>query len=230
MRFSEKVYRRLQALPERSVQEFPADALPPRYRSAAVMLPLWPEEDGGVRVALTRRVDHLPAHRGQVSFPGGSALPEDGSTLATALRETREELGLPPESLQVMGRLDDAWSRYGFHVIPYVGWLERRPEFLPDPNEVAEVLIADLECLLQPGAACLHTWTLSGRERTAQAFRWEGGYVWGLTADILLELLLWVKGEESNRGNLRLENMRKLLEEEMKKRDSGFGTRKADSG
>ncbi len=207
MQFRDQFYTRLQSLSDRNAQQFPQEIFPDKYRCAAVLLPFWPEADGSVRVALTRRSDSLPSHQGQVSFPGGSMRADDESARQTALREAEEELGINPQQVRIMGRLDDAWSRYGFHVVPVVGWLDKRPDFRPDPQEVAEVIIADVETLMRPDASCMHT--LADRE--SQAYRWEGGYVWGLTAEILLELFLWVRGEDSNRRDVRLAWMKRQL-------------------
>jgi 8-oxo-dGTP pyrophosphatase MutT (NUDIX family) len=194
MNFQEHFYSRLACLPDREVQEFSPGELPETYRSAAVLVPLWPEADGSIKVAFTLRADSLPSHKGQVSFPGGGMIPGDNGPEYTALRETREELGIQPDAVGIMGRLDDAWSRFGFHIVPYVGWLREKPEFNPDDNEVAGVIIADVETLMQPDASCIHEFTVAGVRRKSQAFRWKDGYVWGVTADILLELFLWVRG------------------------------------
>ncbi len=127
------------------------------------------------------------------------------------MREADEELGIPAASVTVMGRLDDAWSFQGHHVVPYVGWLEAPPEIRADPGEVAEVIVADMALLGGPDTVRKHRHERAGRIHVSQAFEWEGGYVWGLTADILLELLLWFDGRESNRGELRLARMREHL-------------------
>lgn len=209
MKFHDQFYSRLQALPARNCQQFPQGIFPEKYRTAAVLLVFWPEAGGSVRVALTRRSDRLPSHQGQVSFPGGSMGADDESAVQTALREAQEELGIDPQQVRIMGRLDDAWSRYGFHVVPVVGWLETRPDFKPDPEEVAEVIIADVETLMQPDSSCMRKLP----DRESQAYRWEGGYIWGLTAEILLELFLWIRGEDSNRRDFRLANMRRQLQE-----------------
>jgi 8-oxo-dGTP pyrophosphatase MutT (NUDIX family) len=208
MIFQDHFYSRLSQLPSRDYQQFPAHELPENYRSAAVLLPLWAEPGGIIKIAFTQRTESLPSHKGQMSFPGGSMLPDDPTTESTALRETQEELGINPDQVSIMGRLDDAWSRYGFHIVPYVGWMQSKPEFKPDFNEVAGILIADIETLMQPQCSCIHEFTVKGVTRTSQAFQWEGGYVWGVTADILLELILWVKGEQSNRRDERLQVMR----------------------
>lgn len=209
MKFRDSIYARLQALPERNTRYFPQDIFPSNYRTAAVLLALWPEPDGSVCVVLTRRSVNLSSHQGQVSFPGGSMHAADDSPVQTALREAREELGINPEDVRLMGRLDDAWSRFGFHVIPVVGWLDERPVLIPDPAEVAEVIIADLETLMRPESSCMHVQI----DRESQAYRWDGGYVWGLTAEILLELFLWVCGEESSRRDVRLANMLRQLQD-----------------
>ncbi|MGK0296734.1 MAG: 8-oxo-dGTP pyrophosphatase MutT (NUDIX family) [Gammaproteobacteria bacterium] len=211
MIFKDYLYSRLVHLNRRVCQEFPTEEIPEKYRSAAVLIPLWPETDGTVKIAFTQRTESLPSHKGQMSFPGGSMLHDDHNTEFTALRETREELGIHPERVNIMGRMDDAWSRYGFHIIPYVGWMQEKPEFKPDYNEVADILVADLETLMLPECSCIHEFTIDGVNRKSQAFRWEDGYVWGVTADILLELILWIKGKESNRRDIRLKSFRSFL-------------------
>ena len=135
--------------------------------------------------------------------------PEDASVAAAALREAQEELGIDPAKVKLMGRLDDAWSIAGHHVIPYIGWLDERPEMVANESEVAEIMIADVELLMRPEASCLHEHEFQGSVRRTQAFKWDEGYVWGLTADIMYELLLWVKNEPSNRGHLRLDYFRR---------------------
>ena len=213
MAFRENFYQRLLKLPEREVIKFPAGALPPSYKPAAVLLSFWPAGDDRVELVMTRRTDKVSSHQGQVSFPGGRVDASDPSYQAAALREAWEELGIDPAAVTIMGRLDDAWSRYGHYVIPFVGWLEQRPAITPNPGEVAEVLIADMETIMRPEAQREHPVALpqgDGKPHVAKAFEWEGGYVWGLTADLLLELILWIRDEPSNRGHKRLERMRKF--------------------
>lgn len=209
MTFKQHFISRLETLSERETQEFPVEDIPTPYKQAAVLLPFAASAAGGVELIMTKRSETLANHGGQVSFPGGTVDPADESLQAAALREAQEEIGLLPEHVTIMGRLDDAWGRYGHHVIPFVGWLDHRPELTPDPNEVAEVLIADMEILMQPESSRKHEIMLGDVRYMAEAFSWDGGYVWGLSADLLLELILWVKGEPSNRGALRLEKMKK---------------------
>lgn len=210
MTFQEHFINRLKALPEKRVHEFPADAIPARHHKSAIMLPFWPAPAGGVEVVMTKRTETVSSHPGQVSFPGGRMEETDASPQAAALREAREELGIDPGLVQIMGRLDDAWSRAGHHVFAYVAWLAQKPHFDPNPDEVAEVIIADVETLMRPQASREHEVVINNETYRTHAFSWDGGYVWGITADYLLELLLWVKGESANRGELRLEKMKRF--------------------
>ncbi|MBF8268458.1 MAG: Nudix hydrolase protein [Gammaproteobacteria bacterium] len=213
MSFREHFYQRLQQLPDREVMQFPVGTLPERYKRAAVLLCFWPAGDDRVELVMTKRTDSVSSHQGQVSFPGGRVDEADPSYADAALRETWEELGIVPELIMIMGRLDDAWSRFGHHVVPYVGWLEQRPPLTANPREVAEILIADMATLMRPEAEREHKVVFPKGGNTThvtKAFAWEGGYVWGLTADLLLELILWIRGEPSNRGHARLERMQKF--------------------
>lgn len=210
MTFRRQFLDRLEALPQRETFEFPRGVLPAGHKTAAVLLPFWPAGDDSVEVVFTRRPRTMSSHPGQVSFPGGRVDDADDSVAAAALREAQEELGINPAEVRLMGRLDDAWSIAGHHVIPWIGWLEQRPQMTANEREVEEIMIANVETLMQPQTACLHEHVMRGVTRQTQAFRWEQGYVWGLTADLMYELLLWVKNEPSNRGHLRLDFVRQL--------------------
>ena len=211
MAFRHYFYERLGSLDSRQTFEFPADTLPAEHRTAAVLLAFWPNGDG-VEVVFTRRPETMSSHPGQVSFPGGRVDPEDASIADAALREANEELGIDPSAVTLMGRLDDAWSIAGHHVIPYIGWLDERPEMIPNEAEVAEIMVADVELLMQPETLCMHEHNMRGEIRRTQAFKWDQGYVWGLTADLMYELLLWINKEPSNRGHLRLDFVRRMLQ------------------
>lgn len=210
MDFKNQFFERLEKLPERQPLKFPKNDIPANYKPASVLLGFWPMEDDRVELVLTKRSYKLSSHSGQVSFPGGRV--DAGETYEqAALREVHEELGIQPDSVRIMGRLDDAWSRFGHHVIPFVGWLDERPKITPNPHEVAEVLIADMETIMRPEAEKDHKVVFPKGDKNTHivtAFEWEGGYVWGLSADLLLELILWIRDEPSNRGKVRLQRMR----------------------
>lgn len=158
---------------------------PAQLRPAAVLVPVVDREDG-LRILLTRRTDHLAAHAGQISFPGGGVEPEDENEMAAALRETEEEIGLPPERVEVVGRLDTYVTRSGFRIVPFVGMI--RPPFTlrPDPYEVAEVFEVPLDIVLDPGNPERHSRTVQGTERYFYVFQHEDRFIWGATAGILV--------------------------------------------
>ena len=170
----------------------------------------WPASDDAVELVFTRRTETVSSHRGQVSFPGGVFHAGDVDLAATALRETREELGIDPGAITIMGRLDDAWSIAGHHVIPYVGWTGKAPGMTANSTEVAEVIVADVQVLLRPEVNTTHTVDFLGKQRTTHAFDWDGGYVWGLTADMLREFLNWLNDEPCDRFQRRIRKMDEL--------------------
>ena len=207
MGFSAWFRERLPSLRERRPRTFPENLLPDEYSRAAVLMLFWPGPDDAVEIVFTKRTETVSSHRGQVSFPGGVFHAGDENMAATALRETWEELGIDPDVITIMGRLDDAWSIAGHHVIPYVAWTDRAPGITVNADEVAEVILADVRVLLRPEVNTTRTVEFNGRPRTTHAFDWDGGYVWGLTADMLREFLNWLDDEPCDRFERRLEKM-----------------------
>src|SRR2546428_12307542 len=104
----------------------PGDPTVGERRPAAVLLPL--VEGSEPRIVFTKRTDDLPRHPGEISFPGGMRHDDDGDLLATALRETEEELGLSPDLVDVLGSLEllETFTT-GFTIAPFVGALEADP-------------------------------------------------------------------------------------------------------
>lgn len=155
---------------------------------AAVLVPLV-HRDEGMTVLLTQRTAHLAHHPGQVSFPGGRLEDCDGNDAVTcALRETEEEIGLPPAHVTVLGRLDDYVTATGFHVTPVVGLVRPPFDLLPDPFEVAEVFEVPLPFLLDGGNHVLHRREIDGRSRPFWQMVWQERVIWGATAGILVNL------------------------------------------
>lgn len=153
---------------------------------AAVLVPIVAGPSPGV--LLTKRTSHLSSHAGQVSFPGGRIDPDDPSAEAAALREAWEEIGLDPDSVDVVGRLSDHVTGTGYRVTPVVGLVPADPPLTPSPAEVEAVFQLPLAVVLDPGAP--------ERKRARQGERWRefwvwphpDHYVWGATAAILVQL------------------------------------------
>lgn len=191
------VRRRLTAAgpPVRSGREHAVD------RGAAVLAPLY-DHDGETHVVLTRRASALRVHSGEVSFPGGGQ--ESGEELPeTARRESLEEIGLDPASVDIFGELDhlSTISSNSF-IVPYVAALPGRPELVPSPDEVAAILHVPLSELLDPAIFREELWDLFGEERSIFFFELVGDTVWGATAAMLRQLLGMATGT-LGRGDLR---------------------------
>lgn len=172
----------VRSLAERERRELPLDGNLP----AAVALPLVSAPDG-LSVLFTVRTAHVEQHKGEISFPGGRVDPGDVDTLATALRETWEEVGVQPEDLTVLGLLDDFVSITGYRVTPYVVHLARADyPFVAAPMEVAEILLVPLRHLLDRSNYYVVELPQRG---SIHHFRWGAYLIWGLTAAMLKHLL-----------------------------------------
>ena len=117
-------------------------------RQAAVLAPVI-DRGGEDHLLFIERADHLGDHPGEMGFPGGSREPSDTDLAATALREAKEEIGLDPDTADIVGRLDDIRTVSGYSVRPFVGRVPAR-EYVPDGREVAEVAIVAVARLVDP--------------------------------------------------------------------------------
>ena len=158
-------------------------------REAAVIILLIPAGDD-LLLPLTVRSTALVNHSGEVSLPGGSADPDDESLAATALRECYEELGISPAAVEVWGMLTPIYiPPSNFRITPVVGFTPDTPTFKPNPTEVAMVLLARLNQLLDPSTVVIEEWERRGITMRVPFFNIEGHKVWGATALVLSELV-----------------------------------------
>lgn len=165
------------------------DILDSRERAAAaVLVPIVARSDG-LSILLTRRTEHLSAHGGQVSFPGGRMETGDVDAIAAALRETREEVGIGAELLRPFGYLDSLETVSGFWVTPVVAWLDAGYHAQPDPNEVAHVFEVPLDFFLAAGNLRQLRLSFRGRPREVFEFTHATERIWGATAAMLLNLV-----------------------------------------
>jgi 8-oxo-dGTP pyrophosphatase MutT (NUDIX family) len=140
----------------------------------------------GPSVLLTRRANTLADHAGQISFPGGRAEPGDASLADAALREAKEEVGLDRGRVEVVGELPEYLTSSGYRVQPIVGWAEPPIAYAPDTSEVSEVFEVPLAFLLDPRNHRLEKTYYRGQPRQFWAMPWEGRYIWGATAGMLV--------------------------------------------
>jgi 8-oxo-dGTP pyrophosphatase MutT (NUDIX family) len=154
-------------------------------RPAAVLLPIVDRTEP--TVLFTLRTDHLPTHAGQVCFPGGRVHTGDETPVDTALRETREEIGVALDHIEVLGFLEPYNTGTGYSVIPVVGFVHPDHTLAPNMDEVAEVFEVPLDFLLDPRNGA---WTQRARANGEMMDTYEivfGRHViWGATAHILM--------------------------------------------
>jgi 8-oxo-dGTP pyrophosphatase MutT (NUDIX family) len=155
-------------------------------RRAGVLIPLF-VRDAMLWVVLTRRTETVEHHRGQISFPGGAEEPEDEDLSATALRETREELGVRSEDVRMLGALSPIVTVTDFYVAPFVAAIPQPYVFSPAESEIAEVIEAPVAALSDPSIR--ETRLLPGRDEPVLFYRYRAHVIWGATARILAELL-----------------------------------------
>jgi 8-oxo-dGTP pyrophosphatase MutT (NUDIX family) len=162
----------------------------PARRRAAVLIPLL-EDRGEYKILFTKRTHLVDAHKGQISFPGGRVDKEDPSEEVTALREAEEEIGLKREDVELLGRLDDAFTLVSnFTVHPFVGLIPYPYDFRLNAEEVDRILLVPFSRFLPSGVA-----------DRVMPIRWEGGVVdslsyscegeviWGATARIMKDFV-----------------------------------------
>jgi len=155
-------------------------------RPAAVLAPLVVRETG-LSVVFTRRADHLSAHAGQISFPGGR-LNAGEDPAEAALRESEEEIGLPRSRVRLIGRFDPYETVTGFQITPFVGLVDSAAELRADPGEVAEIFETPFDFLMNPANHVLEERMFGGQLRRYYAMPHEGRYIWGATAGLLKAL------------------------------------------
>ena len=165
------------------------------FRLASVLAPIQVRPNGDYLI-LTLRAKNLSSHSGQVAFPGGSVDPDDDGPVATALRETHEEIGVDPGHVRILGQLDEVFAGYNFLVTPFVGLIPYPYEFRPDPRETDAVFSVPVVALLKQDALTLD-YRLSRRSEPIYHFQYQEWDIWGATARMVKQLLELVYGYEA---------------------------------
>lgn len=159
-----------------------------KYPEAGVLVPVT-DSAANPEIILTQRAAHMKTHRGQVAFPGGRREVQDPDLVATALRESHEEIGLLPQDVEIVAPLSQVISRYGILVSPFVGLISGREELTPNPEEIDSIFRVPVSFFLEDRR--LRTDELAFRSLKLQVpcWEWEGYQIWGMSAIVLVDFL-----------------------------------------
>jgi len=161
----------------------------PDFRQAAVLLPLY-QSTVGPHLILTKRTEEVPTHKGQIGFPGGGFEEGDRDLLATVLRETREEIGLEPGDVEIIGTLDDTVTVTSRHVVrPFVGFVPHPYPYRLDPFEIERLIHLPILPLLSGPPFREEIWERDGQPVVVYFYEYDGDTIWGLTARILKQFV-----------------------------------------
>lgn len=165
------------------IHQLPIDDTPQPY---AVLIIITDEQQP--RILYTLRASHLSQHAGEVSFAGGRREETDISNQATALRETFEETGIPPENVTIVGELPLHHAKSGRPVKPIVGIISPNQPLIPEMGEIARLFWADLQTLISQETVAYH-YPMGEQYLISPSFIIDGETVWGLTGRITASLL-----------------------------------------
>ena len=156
---------------------------------AAVLVPLY-QENGQYHIIFIKRTEKVRDHKGQISFPGGARDSDDRTLLHTAVRESREEIGLEAEDIEVIGELDDELTTTtNYTVTPFVAVIPWPYRFQKNEDEVADILEIPIEALLKNGRVSENAEALNGKPIESYTYDYNGNVIWGATARIVKKLL-----------------------------------------
>ena len=167
-------------------------------QKSAVLILLFPVGDK-IHTLLIQRPVYDGVHSGQAALPGGKFEERDRDLEETALRETFEEVGVPSQDIEIIGKLTDIYiGPSNFLVSPFIGFINKHPDFVVDAFEVQKIITVDLLSLNDPGIKCekiiIHS---SGKKINAPCYEIGDLTVWGATAMIISELNVVVEESKS---------------------------------
>ncbi len=159
----------------------------PDQVDAAVLIPV--TDTPTPEIILTRRATHMTSHAGEVAFPGGKRDSTDTSIVATALRESREEIGLAADHVEIIGEMNTFVSRVGLRVQPFVGMVPGDVPLVANPDEIESIFRVPVEYFLNEKPVYTHKFRFRDQEFTVPSFNYGEYVIWGLTAFMIVDLM-----------------------------------------
>jgi len=166
-------------------------------RPAAILIPLYVREKA-LWTLFTKRTDMVEHHKGQISFPGGGRSDRDANLWETAIRETEEEIGVPRQSVRILGALPKLETVTDFEISPFVGAIPYPVSFVPHAGEVESIIEVPMAYLLDPMVVEERAVKWKGRDVMTLVYHYRGHAIWGATARILTDLLAVMRGDEGS--------------------------------
>jgi 8-oxo-dGTP pyrophosphatase MutT (NUDIX family) len=162
-------------------------------RIAAVLILLYPV-NGSIHTLFMQRHNYDGVHGGQISFPGGKRELDDIDVIQTALREAEEETGVRSDSVNVIGTLTPLFINVSnMLVTPVIGWIDVKPHFSHQAEEVDFLFEAELELFFNHSILKTKPLDIRGEKINVKYFDYNGNVIWGATSMILNELLEIIK-------------------------------------
>jgi 8-oxo-dGTP pyrophosphatase MutT (NUDIX family) len=160
----------------------------PGAKQAAVLVPLFLAPDGALHAVFTERRADLRRHAGEISFPGGRRDDDDADLPSTALRESHEEIGLPPDAVELLGALQPTPTFVtSYAIYPFVGLIEPGFAWVLQEREVAQVLELPLDAVR--AGYSRRRLVRRGMPFRTDTYEAGGHLIWGATARIVADLL-----------------------------------------
>jgi 8-oxo-dGTP pyrophosphatase MutT (NUDIX family) len=156
-------------------------------KAAAVLIAIT-EKDGHLSIVFTKRASHLKHHPNQISFPGGKTESFDKNTIATAIREAEEEIGLNAQAIEIIGQLPPYQVISGYLVTPVIAFISNKQNYIIDHNEVAEIFQVPLQHFLNTENHITITVERQGNRFPIQFMPYNHHNIWGATAAMLKDL------------------------------------------
>ncbi len=160
----------------------------PELIRAGVLVPIF-EKNGHPHFLLTKRAQDVEHHKGQISFPGGTVDSIDWDIVATALRESEEEVGLARDCVEIVGVFDDITVPSGFVVTPVIGYISSIPALKLNATEVESIIEAPFSFFQEPKNKKIVKMKRGGEIRDVYSFTFGDYEIWGATAFIIDSLL-----------------------------------------